>query len=150
MIKQEIIFISAYDKRHDDPKKNYGISSVRFVFVVSGKNQAVTLMFGTNWYLPSTIKEYREVGLPNVGKIDLIASQEPIKAWSIDSHSTKPLYKGQDSYGKCSYLGDKKCYCDGSSLRAEQYTQILLEKGSEGIFEELKKEYKSYFGGSKK
>lgn len=45
---------------------------------------------------------------------------------------------------KCEWLG-VPCYCDGSCMRAEDYMDILIRKGSEAIWKVLEKDYKDYF-----
>lgn len=155
-LRREIQITPAYDKRNPDPKKNYGIGSCRIFFSVIGDKGAVTVNFGTNWFLESTVKEYRDSGIyrHNLGgdddsfktKIDLVNTTEPIKAWTWDYHAKKPMYKGQKAMkGKCEFTKGK-CYCDGSCLTADKFLPILLEKGSEGVFEQLEADYKTRFG----
>jgi hypothetical protein len=142
-LRREITIRPAYDKRDPNPNKNYGIGACRLFFSVTGPKGAITINFGTNWYLQSTIKEYKDKF-----KMDLY-STEPIKAWSWDYHSKKRMFKGQHSINKCEYTKGK-CYCDGSYLNSDRYLPILLEKGSEGIFLELEKDYQDRFGVKKK
>jgi len=156
-LKREMIITPAYDKRNDDPKKDWGIGSCRIFFAVIGKKGAVTVNFFTNWFLPSTIKEYKEEGIFRrtldsdmlreqfKTKIDLEADRPSISAGSWDYHSKKPTYEGQLPTTGCNWLDKSKCYGDGSCMRAERYLIILLEKGSNGIFEQLEIDYKEEF-----
>ena len=155
-LKRQITISSAFDKRSEDSNKDYGIGSSRIFFAVIGKKGAITVNFGTNWFLPSTIKEYKEEGIyrnrltmppskeQSKTKIDLIKVTEPIKAWSWDYHSKKRKFKGQTPLDNCEFTGGK-CYCDGSCLRADDYLKLLLDKGSNGVFEQLEKDYKIEF-----
>jgi hypothetical protein len=140
---REIKISPAYDKRDPNPKKNYGIGSCRIFFIVIGPKGAITINFGTNWYLSTTIIEYKTKGI-NHRIIDLEKESEPLKAWSWDYHSKTPRYDGQHSLTNCDFLA---CYCDGSGLKAERYTEILLNGGSDKLFEELEKDYIITFGG---
>ena len=149
-LKREIKITSAFDQRH----KDYGISTCRIFFVVTGSKGAISVNFSTNWYLPSTVKEYSEIGIykkifpkgraSHRTKMDLTANTKPIEAWSWDIHSKKPLYDDQQSYGTCEFIGTK-CYCDGSCLRADIYLKLLIEKGSEAVLDKLEEDYKHEF-----
>lgn len=154
-LKREISITSAYDKRDNNPSKNYGIGACRIFFAVKGSKGAITVNFFTNWFLPSTIKEYKEEGIYKNNllkgkdsfktKIDLIETSKPISGGSWDVHSKKPLYDGQTlTGGDCEFNGGK-CYCDGSCMKAEKYLQILFEKGSKGVLDKLEEDYNNQF-----
>jgi hypothetical protein len=155
---REIKIFQAYDKRNDNPKKNYGISSCKIWFIVKGKEGAVTVNFFTNWFLPSTVKEYKEIGIhknrfphedkdPFKTKIDLEKTSEPISAGSWDYHAIKPHreWQKEPTTKDCLFLDNKPCYCDGSYCRAKEYLNSLLEKGSEAVFKMLEKDYRIEF-----
>ncbi|MCJ7767420.1 hypothetical protein MUP79_03395 [Candidatus Bathyarchaeota archaeon] len=146
MLTREVLFMPAYDKRDPNPAKNYGIGSVRIAFIVKGSRGAITLSFYTNWYLPETVAEYR-TGFKRAdgsfGVSDLEAG-EPVKAFSYDYHSKTQRFEGQIKYEDCQYLGGD-CYTDGSCLNADPFKKLLLEKGSDGVFEEMEKDYIQHF-----
>lgn len=56
-------FRPAYDKRSDDPKKNYGISAMQCGMVLKGAKGAVHFIWSTGILLESTMKEYIQNGL---------------------------------------------------------------------------------------
>lgn len=43
-MKQEIKVIPAFDKRHADPSKNYGIHGAEMLFILTGEKGAVVLI----------------------------------------------------------------------------------------------------------
>jgi len=45
------------------------------------------------------------------------------------------------TFSPCPYLDGKPCYYDGSGLNAERIYQVLLERGSQGVWEELEQYY---------
>ena len=141
-------FEPAYDKRHPNPKKNYGIGSIRIRFVLKKGNKAVQFLFGTKWYLPETIEEYLRIG--NKGKtppIDLIKGVQ-VHGWDVGYHSPKPMFKGQKAITKkCAYTSGK-CYCGGSGLYAEKNQEILIREGSNGVWKFLEKEWKERFNNT--
>ena len=143
-------FYPAYDKRSENPKKNYGISSVRIFFILKKGKKAVQFQFGTNWFLPETIEEYKKIG--NKGKTsptDLTKGKQ-LQGWSIDYHSPKPMFKGHESTSNECKITGGKCYMDGSCLYASANEEILLREGSEGIWKFLEKEWKERFQRKRK
>lgn len=152
-LKREIQITKAFDKRNDDPKKDYGIGSCRLYFIVKGNKGAVTIDFFTNWFLESTVKEYSEIG---IRKNRMDGTKDTVKT-KINLHEGIPIHSGVFSIHnkkktkyttktKCPVLGDY-CYPDISCMYGNKFLPILLSKGSDGVFKELEKEYKLRFGG---
>jgi len=142
-------FSPAFDKRHKNPKKNYGIGAVRIRFVLKGKKGAVQFLMGTNWFLPETVKEYKTKGVKELGLVNLLNDEHDcvgISGWDIGYHSKKPMYAGHESIDKnCPYT-DGICYYDGSGLRAKDIPELLVRKGSDEIWKYLENYYLSTFG----
>ena len=135
-----IQFEPAYDKRHSNPKKNYGIHGVNIRFLLKGERGATQFLIFTNWQLPHVQKELRVDMRP-----DKYFIFEPMAA-DLGYHSPVPIYEGQSSLGACPVLDGKDCYYDGSGLNAEPVYKILLEKGHEGVWKELEEYYVLTFG----
>ena len=63
-------------------------------------------------------------------------------------HSYEPRYEWQDPItDSCEYLNGKPCYYDGSGLNAERIYEVLLERGSDGVWQELESFYNEVFKG---
>lgn len=137
-----ITFSPAYDGRDSDPKKNYGIYGVDLRFVLKGEKGAVQFVLFTNWQLPHVTEEFLGKRIGDL--LDIKVRFLPLPA-DVGYHSLKPMYKGQKPTKNCPYLDGKPCYYDGSGLRAKDVYEILLEKGSEGVWNELKEYYKETF-----
>ena len=120
--EKKLVFLPSFDKRHVNPKKNYGRHCSDMIFVLRNlaKNQAVTFRIFTGWNFDHSFHTIKPIGA------------------SIDLHSPTPHYKGQKSYGKCQFIGTK-CYVDGSSLNAEPIFDILNSKGIEAMWKEMEK-----------
>ena len=58
-LKQIIKFSSAFDKRHKDPSKDYGIHGVDLYMAVIGKKGAISFTLFTNWMLPEVQEEHQ-------------------------------------------------------------------------------------------
>lgn len=162
-------FLPAYDKRNPDPKKDYGISHVRCIMVLRGKEGAVHFSFSTGMLLPKTIEEYIKDGrakyeLTSYGHYFL---NKPM-GYDVGYHARTPQFEGQtvvwptkmrktgtgpldvafdkidDKPPVCEWLG-VPCYCDGSALRAEKFMDVLIEEGSDAVWEMLEADYKDQF-----
>ena len=143
-LEKIVTFTPAFDKRNSDPKKNYGIGSVRCNMVLKGKKGAVHFVFSTGIYLPETIREYKQDGRDLFHFSDGRPSY--YMGFDVGYHSPTKRFKEQGiSQKECEWLDGKPCYCDGSGLRAEKFMDILIRKGSDAIWKELEKDYKELF-----
>lgn len=167
-LEKIVKFRPAYQKFHDDPKKNFGIGCVRCFMVLKGKKGAVHFTFGTGMYLPVTYE-----GWKNKGENPLMIMGTPYMGYDVGYHAVNKQWEGQKinhptrmvspknkdldpreylkkvkfvKVGKkapnCIWLG-VPCYSDGSAMRAEEYMKIFVEKGDEAIWKLLEEEYKS-------
>lgn len=94
-LEQLTTFYPAYDKRDDDPKKNYGIHGVELRMVLVGPEGAVQFVLYTNWHLPHVTSEYRE-------RLKMMVQNDSPMTWLTEPlpadfgvHSRVPLYEGQ-------------------------------------------------------
>jgi hypothetical protein len=129
---QIIKFYPAYDRRHRDPAKDYGIGSVCLVFVLQGTQGAVTFTLATGWYLPHVQM-----------KLVKDAAYRQLTPFPMDLgvHALGPQYSGQSKRPACDWTTQGYCYYDGSTLNADPFYTTLVEKGSGGVWEELEKYY---------
>ena len=114
----------AFDKRHPDPNKNYGIHGMGLRFVLKGEKGATNFTVYTNWHLPHVADELWSRPEPRF-------LLEPMGA-DIGYHDTKPHYDGQDTMD-CTYVEGGKCYYDGSSLSASEFMPEFLAGGSDAV-----------------
>ena len=170
MSTQRILeFSPAFDKRHSDPKKDYGIHGVTMRFVVKGPLGAVQFVLYTNWQLPHVRAEFDRRGC---GKY---CFNKPTPA-DLGYHSPKPRYDGQlpigatrvrwkdndgsipgfdapklpeseptGTFDPCPYLDGAPCYYDGSGLNAERIFDVLCAEGDAGVWRELEAYYTETF-----
>lgn len=164
------IFKPAWDKRNDtDPKKDFGIGCASCIMVVKNEKGATHFSFGTGMMLERTIQEYARDGrlVHDMGGGRYLVLNAPM-GYDVGYHSPTPKFEGHtinwptkmrktgegpmdvafDKIGteppKCDWIG-VPCYCDGSAIRAEEWMKILLEEGSEKIWEMLEEEHKALF-----
>jgi len=150
-LKKEIVFNPAYDRRNPDPTKNFGIGSVLCSMILSGNEGAVVFNFSTGMLLPSTIKEYIETGKAcyKINSDGMVYFLNIPCALDIACHSKKPLDDDHSILNKtCDYIG-QPCYYESSSIEADEYLQILIEKGSEPIWDLLTSYYNETFNKNK-
>mgnify|MGYP006935502828 CR=1 FL=1 len=138
---REIIFTPAFDKRSDDPKKNFGIQGMDITFVLQKEKGAISFSFFTNMYLPKTQKELK----------DSKVVPSAVGGY-INIHSLTPLYENQTPNCRpCAFLDGKDCYLDGSSLAANRIGDIFIAEGEDAVWEELETFYRSvdFYDGEK-
>lgn len=122
-------------------KTNYGIGGVDIHFVLKGSKGAMVFSLLTDWY-PPHVQDEQQI------KSQQHFIHKPFGS-GVDYHSPKPRYEGQRaSPGECKYVPKGcSCYCDGSSLLAQEWVDtILLKEGSEGVWKALEARYYEYFG----
>lgn len=150
-LEQIVKFSPAYDKRDPDPKKNYGIGCTRCFMVLKGEKGCVHFAFGTGMYLEKTVEEYYKDGrdLFHFTFSGSEGKQSYYMGYDVGYHSLEPTTEYEKERGpreNCDWLDGRPCYGDGSALRAETYMKVLVEEGSDKIWEMLEAEYKSVFG----
>lgn len=136
-----IEIIPAFDKRYTTPGKNYGVHGVDMRFVLKGNEGAVQFVLYTNWHLPHVEKELdsrTDIGFPHL-------SCHPQPA-DLGYHSPRPVYEGHKVVNdKCPYIDGRPCYYDGSGLNAEEVYKVMVEKGGDAMWKELKDYYDRTF-----
>lgn len=130
-----IVLTPAFDKRHTDPKKNYGVHGVDLRMVLKGAFGAIQFVLYTNWQLPHVQAE---------------TDSRPLNQFPYMFHKPQPAdigyhwhsaqYEGQSPM-PCEYVSSGQCYYDGSCLQAEDVYEILVREGSEGVWRELERRY---------
>ena len=142
-LERKVEFDPAYDKRHADDNKNYGIHGVNMRFVVNGSKGAIVLLIFTNWHLPMVREELdMRYGHTLPAEQSYIRVQSVVQPADLGYHSKKPQYEGQEALTKdCQYLNGKPCYYDGSGLQAETYFDYFVEKGEDVLWRLLEDRY---------
>lgn len=135
-MERRIVITPAFDKRHPDPHKNYGIHNAELHFYLIGPEGVIQFVVSTGWDLPHVAEEFKRKGIA------------PSKAWGTDIgyHSYVPRYEGQTPLtDSCPLLGGKQCYYDGSTLNAEPIFNRMVAEGHEAVWEELERWYIATF-----
>lgn len=136
-LERRVEFEAAFDKRHPDPRKSYGIHGVTLRMYVIGKRGAVQFVVFTNWHLPHVQKEMDARG------DHLLCHPMPA---DLGYHSPVPQYDGHESCrDDCELLGGRPCYYDGSGLNAKRIYHVLLSEGGDGVWRELEAYYHELF-----
>jgi hypothetical protein len=139
--EREIVLVPAYDKRHKDPKKNYGIHGVELRFYLKKDNRAIQFVLNTNWQLPSVTNEMLNK-YPSPKEVELLFCPVP---YDLGYHSPVPMYDGQEPISDNCEITGGDCYYDGSTLAAENIYKILLYHGSDGVWKELERVWRDKF-----
>lgn len=157
-MKKQIIFNPAFDRRSDDPSKNYGVHGVEIRFVLRDYRGAVQFLLYTNW-----IPFKKNVGMDwfyaiedkDIGdsmKVELKFNpflpsflRKPLPA-DLGYHSPKSMNESSAKTESCELLGGKPCYYDGSTLNAIRPFIELINGGEKGVWDFLKKYHEETFG----
>ena len=127
-----IKFRPAFDKRHPDASKNYGINGMELQFYLKGPKGAIQFILGTGMQLKHVKKEHELKGYSGGWM-----------AYDIGYHSPVPRYEGQTPMDvNCEWTGDEKCYYDGSSLQADEIAERFIAEGEDYLWPELERQYK--------
>lgn len=140
-------FEMPFDKRSNIPGKDYGIGAMRIWFILKGSKGAVQVLIGTQFFLPATVNEYNR-DRRNLLKTYDGKDQKPFECWDVGFHSiSRPSYLEKSDKMSCEINDCGYCYYDGSSLRGrdDKIAQLFMEKGTDGIFDYLEKNYKETF-----
>lgn len=127
---------------------DYGVGSVQLRMVLKGPKGAVQFVVGTDWYPPHVQEEFATT-YDKRSYFSPLLDRKP-RGMDVGYHSPRPMYEGHLVLtDECKYLDGRPCYYDGSTLRAEEWVEILLKEGSEGIWVALEKEYQRVFEDDK-
>lgn len=134
----------AFDKRSDDPEKDYGIGCVTMAMVLAGPEVAVHFVFGTgihlkdvhdNWlFRPGTSLETAKIVSRGMG-------------YDLGYCDVRPHYKGQEVTQDCCDYLRKPCYTDGSALAAGEMFELLTREGDMAVWKALEERYRSEMEG---
>ena len=103
-------FTPAYDKRHVNPSKNYGIHGVELRMVLKGEKGAVQFVLFTHWMLPHNTRELKAKFLsnPTNESVETYAMLSEPSPCDLGYHSFVPMYDGQETItDSCPYLDGK-------------------------------------------
>ena len=123
--KREVVFTPAFDKRHSDPKRDYGIHGVDLRFHLIGEHGATHFVVYTNWQLPEVT---REQDARPVDRRFPHLSCHPLPA-DLGFHRLERSEDWQVERENCDLLGGRPCYGDGSVLMAQDlfgYPTLLV------------------------
>jgi hypothetical protein len=137
--RREVVFTPAFDKRHADDGRNYGIHGVDLRFHLIGEHGATHFVVFTNWQLPEITKE---LDIRPIDRRFPHLSCHPSPA-DIGYHRLTPSYEGQEPLlDSCDLLGGKPCYSDGSGLMAREVFEKLIREGDAAVWRELEEWYR--------
>ncbi len=141
--EKRIEFHPAYDRRHEDPNKNYGIHGVTMLWLLIGPKGAIQFVVYTGWHLPEVRDELEAKFLKNPDEVGL-RIRRPMPA-DLGYHSPVPMYADQGMMtDDCDVLGGV-CYYDGSGLQAEGVFELLVREGGDAVWNRLEEVYNLRF-----
>jgi hypothetical protein len=148
-MKREVKFEKGYNcidfecqmKKKCTPNNSHGKRGMSIRFLVHGDKGAVQFLLSTGWY--PYYSKADKIGYRSIKNSDT-SGYFPAPA-DLGFHSYKPMYEGQTSMGKCSYLNGAECYYDGSGLNANDAYYTLVNGGEEALWKFLEQYYLCVF-----
>lgn len=123
----------AYDERY----KQFGIGSCSINFTIKGTKGAATFSLFTNWFLPHVREELVLNGTFSKKYSKPIGSE-------VCYHSYTRMCENDLLSEHCKVL-NTTCYSGADFILCDQYVDILIEKGTEGMYEKLEEFYNYHF-----
>lgn len=132
---------AAWDRRHKDPNKDYGVHGVNLRMAVCGPRGAISFVLYTGWHLPDVLQGWE--GHAGVTREVLATLLRPLPA-DLGWHSLSPRghYSKMDD---CPYLGGRACWYSGTSLGAQDAFDVLVKQGGERLWAYLEESYREAF-----
>lgn len=129
-----ILMHPAWDKRHGDPAKNFGVHGVDMSFAVIRAGTAVDFLLMTGWHLPHVREE------PGRARPSALPA-------AVQYHAPAPWAEYLDSptSDSCGFTGGV-CFSDSSGLDALTVFDLLCTDGLAAIWRELEQRWVSQFG----
>lgn len=139
--ERRVTFRPAFDRRHAEDGRNYGIHGVDLAFYLIGERGACDFVVYTNWNLPEVTAELDN--RPVNGRFPHL-SCHPLPA-NIGYHRLTPAWEGQEPLlDACELLGGKPCYSDGSGTAAREVFEMLTREGDAAVWRELERWYREH------
>lgn len=128
---------NAFDKTQETP--NYGIGSPSCLFVLKGKEGAITFEFSTGWYLKETYDRWEREG----GGL----KYKTHTGYGVYYHVPERTGEFDTEHESCPWLDGKTCYQDGSMILSDDALKILIEEGEDAVWVKLEEIYKDWVIG---
>lgn len=140
-MKHVVTFQPAYDKRHPDPRKNYGVHGVHIYFAVIDEERGEGLSFSvaTNWHVPAVQRETD--ALPFNHQFPYLF-HKPL-AFAVQIHQKVRQHEYQHENQDCSITGGA-CYITDSATLGKSFLQTLIEGGDEALFARMEQQYRGW------
>lgn len=137
---REVKFVKAFDRRHDESGKNYGVHGLHIWFNLrcTDTGEGLTFSIATNWQLPHVQAETDARPGPDFSPW-LFHKPQP---FGVDIHrKTGSGYEQPD----CNITGGK-CFSDGSAMLGEDFFNTLVEGGDEALWARMEQQYIDWSG----
>ena len=114
----------------------HGISAAGFTFVLSGEDGALSVNFLSSWYKRETTSRMKEEqnGL-------LLSALLVTGLGGVDWHWRTDRDYGAFHNEECRWLDGAECFSDGSGLMADDAYDVLMEGGSDALWEWMETKY---------
>lgn len=122
--------VKGSDKCKPETGGSHGINNAEMVFTLRGPDAEISLVIGTGWYLPVTPPYTGALDTPRGYYVEMHTARP-----QFDDHERREPQEGDSCYG---WPG---CYINTGFLMSDEPTALLVEKGSDAVWEWLENQY---------
>jgi hypothetical protein len=139
----------AFDRRSDDPRKDFGIHCAEMRMKLHGNRGVVEFILFTNWQLPHITEKFENKIIEEAKRGSFDEAKTMFRCFfrpngaELVYHSPVPLYEGQMKIS-CDYFHGG-CYFGGSCLAAEPLLDLLVAEGSDAVWKKIEEYYVETF-----
>lgn len=134
---RQVLFTPAYHRCNPDPNVNYGIGSVRMMWVLKHDGWAMTWDVHTDWGMPDEAFKAAAPDCTHIMHRDGYPSCGA-SGGAVDWHAPVPMYEGQErSQDECVWLGGP-CYTDSGFMLGSELFDLLRVEGDEAVWSRLR------------
>lgn len=146
--KRQLVIKPGHHWPGGNGRRDYGNGSVTFTFYLTGPKGAVECQFGTNWMPEAARNDVAMRRAIHGLRPDTPEEYGKPRGHYLGYHSPTPKFEGQESSGKCDFLGGSECYRDGSYCAADNLIEGFLNGGDDWVWDRLEAYYRSLFEGA--
>lgn len=133
---RQVLFAPSFHRCGPTPSTDYGIGSVRMLFVLRHEGWAMTWDVFTGWMMPAEAFKAANPTCTHPRHVGGTPPSDP-SGGAVDWHSPNPLYEGQEGGDECCWLGGP-CYLDSGFILGSDLLALLCTDGDTAVWTRMR------------